>query len=124
MFMGNDPRPSDIWNMFASYCWAERDLGVFPSEIAAKLCSFQPWVEQRFPFCQGYPWHRAFTILALESAAISFEYFYSSFDMFMAGGSPDDLGAWAKKMADAMTEGDGSDVDDALKKVIRKISPQ
>jgi hypothetical protein len=53
------------------------------------MAKFQAWVEARFPFSRGIPWHRTFLCLCLGSSARSLQTGFEHFDLFLRGEAPD-----------------------------------
>jgi hypothetical protein len=50
---------------------------------------FQKWIEQRYRYFRGVPWHRALLVGSNFSYEESSKIFYECFDRFMAGDPPD-----------------------------------
>jgi hypothetical protein len=120
LYFGNTADAGSIWTLFSGFCWAERDLGVFPSGDGATLSSFQSWMEERYPFAKGNPWYRALRALSLNSSKWSLDLFYSAFDLYRKGGNPDDLGARGS-LVEGLVLGELSEDE---KKAIRRVIPE
>ncbi|MCW1924978.1 hypothetical protein OKA05_20615 [Luteolibacter arcticus] len=120
MYFGNDAAASHLWSMLSGCSWAEMDTTGKPGKAHAFQALFQSWIEERFPFSNGIPWHRTFHFVSLGSAERSLSTFFDHFDLFQSGERPDCLSKTARTIMKNIAEEfgtDPSDMEDAIKRI-------
>jgi hypothetical protein len=122
MYFGNDTAAAHIWSMLSGYRWAETDSASSPAHASVFLARFQDWVEHRFPFSRGIPWHRTFYFVSVSSSALSLHTFFDHFDLFRAGEPPDCLSQTARTIISTIVDGSGCDPS-SIEHIARKIAP-
>lgn len=122
MYLGNEARVSHVWSLISGHCWAEIDTSGKPGKACAFQTGFQRWIEERFPFSKGIPWHRTLYFLSLSSAEISLKTFFDHFDLFQAGESPGCPSITARTIMDSIKKGCGYDPTD-IEETIKRIAP-
>jgi hypothetical protein len=98
LYFGNGFRFLQVWAFCSGFRWAERDAKVADSLAEPLFTSFQEWLEVRYPFARGIPWHRLFNALGLDSADWAFRLFLEHAELFLAGEPPDTEDPTMKKM--------------------------
>jgi hypothetical protein len=68
------------------------------SSTAALLDNFQLWLEARYPWALGRPWHRILRFQNLWCPERSLDAFWTHFDLFRNGEPPDALTPTGKHM--------------------------
>ena len=122
MYFGNDVAASHIWSMISGCRWAEIDETGEPGKACAFQIQFQSWVEERFPFSRGIPWHRTFYFVLVSSSGWSLKTFFNHLDLFQAGERPDCLSQTARMMMKSIAEKCGCDPAD-MENMIKRIAP-
>lgn len=122
MYFGNDVSSAHMWSMVSGACWAERDSASGPGEACDFMESFQAWIEARFPYCRGIPWHRSLYFLSLSCCDISLRTFFDCFDLFMAGEPPDCLSTIARTIVENIGECSNMSRDE-LEQTSKGIAP-
>jgi hypothetical protein len=107
LYFWNDASASHIWSLISGRHWAAIDATGEPGKACAFRIQFQSWVEERFPFSKGIPWHRTFYILSVESSECSLRTFFDHFDLFQAGERPDCLSQTARIIMNSIAENAG-----------------
>lgn len=98
MYFGNDFRFLQVWAFCSGFRWAERDANAGDYQAEPLFTSFPPWLEVRYPFARGLPWHRLFSALGLNSADWAFRLFFEHVELFRAGEPPDTEDPTMRKM--------------------------
>lgn len=122
MFFGNDASCAHIWSLISGCRWAEMDSQSGPGMAGAFEIQFQQWVEARFPFSKGIPWHRTFYFVCLGSSERSLKAFFDFFDLFQAGAQPDCLSKTGRNMMNNIADICGVDPS-GLEEDIKRIAP-
>ena len=122
LYFGNDPGASHIWSMISGCRWAEFDESGQPGRAAAFQADFQGWLEERFPFSKGIPWHRTLYFVSLGSSSWSLETFFDCFDLFRSGEPPDSPSQAARTIMESIAERYGCDPSD-MADDIKRIAP-
>lgn len=120
MYFGNDPSASHIWSMMSGFRWAEIDECGEQGQASAFLTQFQSWIEERFPFSKGIPWHRTLFFVSLGSSSRSLGTFFDCFDLFRSGEASDSPSRAARIMMESISEEfecDPSDMTDVIKRI-------
>ena len=122
MYFGNDAAASHIWSLISGCRWAEIDETGEPGKACAFQIQFQSWVEERFPFSKGIPWHRTFYFVSVSSSDWSLKTFFDHFDLFQAGERSDCLSQTARIMMNSIAEQCGCDPS-SMEATIKRIAP-
>jgi hypothetical protein len=120
LFFGNNATASHIWSLISGCRWAEKDETDVPGVACTFQARFQHWIEERFPFSKGIPWHRTIYFITLGSPDRSLKTFFDCFDLFHAGERPDSLSQTARNMLNSVVKhcgGEASDLEDAVKRI-------
>lgn len=81
IYFGNGFRFLQVWAFCSGFRWAERDASVQASLSEPLFAGFSKWLEARYPFSRGIPWHRLFHALALGNASSAFTSFMEHFGL-------------------------------------------
>lgn len=122
LYFGNEPAVSHILSMISGCRWAEIDANCAPGKASAFQVLFQSWIEERFPFSRGIPWHRTLHFVSLHSSEGSLRTFFEYFDLFQSGERPESLSQSARLMLKSIAARCGCDPAD-LEDTIRRIAP-
>jgi hypothetical protein len=98
IYFGNGFRFLQVWAFCSGFRWAERDASVQDSLSEPLFAGLSEWLEDRYPFSRGIPWHRLFHALALGNASWAFTSFMEHLGLYLAGERPDAQDPTMKKM--------------------------
>ena len=88
MYFGNGFTLLHVWAFCSGFRWAERDSNIIGSLAEPLFTSFPTWLEARYPFSRGVPWHRLFTALALGHPSGAFDSFFEHLQLHLSGLGP------------------------------------
>lgn len=122
MYLGNDPSAAHTWSMLSGAAWAERDHPELGSRTLGFMRDFQAWMEERYPFSRGIPWHRSIFLIVLQSADRSLGSFHELLDLFLSGAEPDSPSSTAQIILQNIGECTNQSPAE-LEEMVKKIAP-
>jgi hypothetical protein len=122
MYLGNDRSAAHAWSMLSGAAWAERDHPELGSRTLDFMRDFQAWMEERYPFSRGIPWHRSIHLIVLHSADRSLASFHELLDLFLSGAPADSPSATALLILQNIGDCENQSAAE-LEEIVKKIAP-